>query len=257
MFDGFIAGKTILSESLRYDAYNKFDNKFTGKIGLKHIHAAIPGLVTSINYGTAYNVPTLYNLYDPLYGNKDLTAESTSTFEIAARYKAVKLTYFNSTISDMIDYNDPDGWTGPIPGAYYNLDGETTLKGVEVEYSNEIVQDILLTLNYTYLDAKNNDDKVLARRAKDTYKFGLDYYGIENFYVGINGEYIGERYNSDDKQGAQTGKYAVLNLSTNYTFAKDYLVYLKVDNLADREYQVVDGYATASRSAYVGIKANF
>jgi vitamin B12 transporter len=34
-------------------------------------------------------------------------------------------------------------------------------------------------------------------------------------------------------------------------------VYAKVDNLTDKYYQVVDGYATAQRSYYAGLSAKF
>ncbi|QOY52201.1 TonB-dependent receptor plug domain-containing protein [Candidatus Sulfurimonas baltica] len=245
-----LGGRTVLSESMRLDAYDKFDNKTTGKVGIKHFCKNIDGLVTSANIGSSYNVPTLYNLNDPTYGNKNLTPENTLSYDLSAEYKAFKITYFNSKTKDMIDF-DLNTWK------YFNATGETKIQGFEIEYNTKINEDISLTSNYTLLDAKNSDDKRLQRRPKNSLKLALDYYGVKDLHVGINGEYIGERHSSDDKQGTQTGKYTVVNFVTNYDINNNFSVYAKIDNLFDKYYQVVDGYATAPLSAYVGVNAKF
>lgn len=252
LFNCPIGGEMIVTESLRYDRYSDFDNKTTGKIGVKRV--INDELYLSANYGTAYNAPTLSNLYGQWGANPNLKPENTKSYDISLGYKDLKITYFNSKIEDMIDYYDPDGWAGVIPGKYTNLDGTTTIKGVEVEYAKNITEDIFFSANYTYLNAKDDNDKGLARRPKDSYKISLDYYGITNLHLGVNGEYIGQRF---DTAGQSIGKYAVVNTVANYDINKELSVYAKIDNLFDRYYQVVDGYATAPRSAYVGFKARF
>ena len=257
-FSGLMGGKTIFTQSLRYDNYNKFDNKTTGKIGIKHIHSKIDGLTTSANYGTAYNVPNHYNLFDPYSGNKNLTPEDTTGYDITIAYKDFKVTYFNNTIKDMIDYQskyDADGnWIG---GNYQNIDGESKLKGVEVAYQTNIGDETLLSLAYTNLDATDTKDQDLARRAKDSVKFAIDYYGIENLHLGLNGQYIGERFDRTNKQGQQTGKYTVANFVTNYKVNKHMSIYGKVNNITDKYYQSVDGYATEPRAFYSGMKLTY
>jgi len=252
-----LLGKTILTQSLRFDEYNKFDNKLTGKLGVKHFFNSVDGLTTSANIGSAYNVPTLYNLYNPRYGNKDLKPENTLSYDITLSYKEISLTYFHSTTKDMIDYYDPDGYSNPLPGKYYNLEGNTKIKGLELEYSTEVYNDISLSANYTYLNTKNNDGEKLSRRPKDTVKLSIDYYGISNLHLGVYGEYIGQRYNNNNDKGEQTGKYTLANLVANYAINKNFSVYAKVDNLFDTYYQVVDGYATSPLSAYAGIRVKF
>ncbi|MGE3301401.1 MAG: TonB-dependent receptor plug domain-containing protein, partial [Arcobacter sp.] len=69
---------TIFTQSLRADYYNKFEDKTTGKIGLKHF--ITNDFNVSSNYGTAYNVPTLYNLYSE-YGNENINPEKTKSFD--------------------------------------------------------------------------------------------------------------------------------------------------------------------------------
>src|SRR5690606_30774053 len=93
---------TILTQSLRADYYNKFEDKTTGKVGIKHL--ITDDLNVSSNYGTAYNVPTLYNLYSE-YGNENINPEKTKSFDVNLEYKNLGLTYFNNKIEDMIDYD--------------------------------------------------------------------------------------------------------------------------------------------------------
>lgn len=243
-FDG-----TIITESIRVDSYDKFDDKMTGKFGIKQIVKSVDGLSASANYGTAYNVPTLYNLYSA-YGSTDITPESTTSYDISIEYKVIKITYFNSNIEDMIDF-DMNTYT------YNNIVGTSTIKGCEVEYNDEMIKDIFINANYTYLDAKDKDEIVLARRAKHSAYLSLDYYGIKDLHLGVNAQYIGERYDDADEQGQQTGKYTVFNFVTNYDINKNFSLYAKVDNVFDEYYQVVDGYATVPLSGYAGIKAEF
>ena len=252
----FIAGKTILTESLRYDNYSVFDNKATGKIGLKHIHEKINGLVTSINYGTAYNVPTLYQLYSP-YGNTALNPEETKAFDVTVEYKDLKVTYFDTKINNMIDYD----WS---TSTYGNIAGRSKINGLEASYKISFFETILLNMNYTHLfKAEDKDGKDLKRRAKDTFKIAVDYYGIENLHLGIDAEYVGSRTDTGNSvwpaptPDVETGKYTVVNLTANYDITKEVQIYGKIENLTDEYYQTVYNYSASPRAFYAGIRAKF
>ena len=241
---------TIITESLRLDYYNKFDNKTTGKVGIKHNFNT--NLYISTNVGTAYNVPTLFNLYSS-YGNENLNPETTKSYDVSFGYKGLELTYFYNKITNMIDYDSSIG-------KYGNLDGKTLLKGYELAYKKDILDSILVSLNYTRLNAKDTDNKDLQRRAKDNLKLGVDYFGIKKLHIGIYGEYVGKRvqYNyGTHNVSAQTGKYTVVNFVANYDLKRNIKVYTKIDNITDKYYQTVDGYATSPRAYYAGIKYNF
>ena len=248
-FNGFLDGKTIVTESLRADYYNKFDDKVTGKFGVKHLNGFIEDLIVSANIGTAYNVPTLYNLYSN-YGNENIIPENTLSYDASAEYKRLKVTYFESKIKDMIDYDFGIS-------KYNNLSGTSSIKGFEIEYATSITDFLFVKANYTKVEAKNSTNQLLRRRPKESYKASIDYYATDDLYFGANGEYVGKRYDSDNSQGAQTGEYAVVNFTANYDINKNFQTYLKIENALDRYYQVVDGYTTAPRSFYVGLKAQF
>ena len=115
----------------------------------------------------------------------------------------------------------------------------------------------LLSLNYTKLDASDTKGKELARRADETIKFAVDYYGVENLHLGLNGEYVGERYDRAGKTGQQTGKYTVANFTSNYDVDQHMSFYGKIDHITDKYYQTVNGYSTSPRAIYAGIKLTY
>jgi vitamin B12 transporter len=237
--------KLIISETIRYDDNNKFEEKITGKLGARYnFHK---DLYLSANYGTAYNAPTLANLgYTPT-----LEPETTKSLDASIYLYGFKATYFESKIKNMIDFDFSPSFH------YFNEEGTTVLKGYEFEYEKNILEDLLLTLNYTRLSAKNDDGEDKRRRPEETVNIGLNYYGIDKLHLGLNTEFVGKRYNSDDNSGAQTGRYTVSNVVINYDLRKDIKVYGKIDNITDRYYQTIDGYATSARAYYAGLKYSF
>ncbi len=248
-------GSIILTESIRYDDYNNFDSKATGKLGIKYnINEDI--FITS-NIGLGYNVPTIVQELNPWGAVNDaLNPEDTISSDISIGYKGFKVTYFYNEITDLIEWYDPDGWGGD-PAIYKNLNGKSIFKGYEFEYTQNIMNTISLSLNYSLLSAKDKEGKDLARRPKETLKLALDYYPTDSIHLGIFGEYIGERYDGYDRSGEETGRYTVVNFATNYEINENLSLYLKIDNIFDTYYQTVDGYATAPVSGYLGLNATF
>lgn len=241
--------KIIFTESLRSDHYDAFDNKTTGKIGIKY--NVDSEMFFSSNYGTGYNVPTLYQLYDPTYGTVGLTPEDTRSYDLSFGYSGFEITGFYNRVNQMIEY---------YSGKYRNIDGISTLRGVEVSYKKNVVVNTLLSLNYTRLRAKDKDNFDLPRRAKENFKFGIDYYGIEKFHFGVFGEYVGERVEytyGTHTVSAHTGNYTVTNAVVNYDLSKNVKIYGKIDNITDKYYQSANNYATSPRAYAAGMEVSF
>lgn len=235
-------GKTIFTQSLRYDEYSAFNNKTTGKVGLKQFIFKNDIYISS-NYGTAYNIPTLFQLFDSVYGNPDLIPETTRTTDFTIGNDKLTLTYFYNEIKDMIDWNS----------GYNNLSGISRLKGAEIGYKDDFFDVLTVIFNYTYLDAKDSSGEKIDRRPKHQVDGNVVYYVTEDLNIGLNGQYIGTRHDGS----AQTGKYALFNTVVNYVINDNFTLYGKIDNITDKYYQVVNGYATAERSFYAGLNAKF
>ncbi len=246
---GFKSGTTIFSQSIRYDKFEKFDNKLTYKLGLKHIHESIKGLVGSVNYATAYNIPSLYQLYSHV-GNEELNPEETKGFDVTINYKGLEVTYFSNEVKDMIEYVIQNPMT--FEGKFYNISDESSLKGLELSYENGLEDfGLAYTLNYTYLKAEDKDGKQLLRRPKNSANISLDYYGLPDAHIGALIQYIGKR---DDSRNRKLDSYTVVDIITDYDINSNFSIYGKVDNILDEEYQEITGYATSSRAFYMGFR---
>ena len=75
--------------------------------------------------------------------------------------------------------------------------------------------------------------------------------------MSVFGVYVGSRFDRDNEGGEQTGNYTLWNTVVNYDINKTFSTQLKVDNIFNKYYQTVDGYATAEKRAYIGLKASF
>jgi len=250
IFSGFIGGETILNESVRYDRFDSFKNKLTYKVGFKHIHKKIEGLWSSLNYATGYNVPTLYQLYDSYAGNKNLNPQKTKGLDININYKGMEISYFNNRLENIIDYNF-------ATSKYANIEGKNSFRGVEFSYSGTVEDLVLLySLNYTYLQAKDKDNKTLPLRAKNSANFSFDYYGSERTHIGLLIKFVGKREKSayDINPDKKYPSFTVVDLSADYKMDSKLSLNAKIDNLLNKKYQQISTYATSERAFYLGFR---
>lgn len=257
----FMDNSLIITEALRSDQYNDFDNKVTGKLGIKKLFAY--DLYVKANIGTAYNAPTLFQ---STYGVTDtLNPEQTESFDIGFGAFGVEVSYYQSKTKDLISY------AGTWPNDFYeNLSGTSKFTGLEVSYAHffETIN-TGLNLNYTQATAKDDDDKWLARRAENTLNLGLVYDGFQDLTLSADTRYIGKKYDKADQQGAQIGEYFVTDLNINYRVNSQLNLYANVLNAfaedythAVATYQGFDitqppqnVYSNGGRQFFVGIQA--
>lgn len=249
VFKTFENDTTSVTESLRHDRYSDFDNKTTGKVGLKHTFGNLNDLTFAANYGTAYNIPSAFQLYSA-YGNPTLQPETIKGYDITLSYQGLEVTYFDNVIEDMINY---------VSSRYVTVEGKSKLKGYEISYNQTLGDTLMLSLGYAQLDAKDRNDQKLLRRPESSVKFAVDYYGIDQLHLGINGQYIGKRSDMDfaTNKSVDTGKYTVANFVANYEVDKYLTLFGKIENITDETYQTVYGYASAPRAVYGGVKLSY
>ncbi|MDX1317456.1 MAG: TonB-dependent receptor plug domain-containing protein, partial [Xanthomarina gelatinilytica] len=103
------------------------------------------------SYGTAYITPSLYQLFDPLYGNKDLQPEENATFEVGAEIHfndkaTVSVVYFNRKEENFIDFVDLGSWVYQ----YQNVNENFKASGIEFVADYNITKTLKLSANATY-----------------------------------------------------------------------------------------------------------
>jgi vitamin B12 transporter len=238
----------LVNGALRYDSYNKFEDKLTYKIGIKSY--LTQKIYIASNLATGYKAPSIFQLnYN---ATKNLDTEKSLSYNLILGGDFFKVSLFENKVEDLITYTDPD-WDYTTPNDYYyNASGESKFKGMEVSLFKDFFDEVFAKVTYTYLDAKDSEDKSIPQRAKNKVSYSFSWYPELDFTLNINGYYVGSK---EDYDGTQTGKYNVTNLVLNYDILPNLRGFLKVNNLFDRFYQEIHGYTTADRSYYVGIEA--
>jgi len=234
------------SQALRYDAFNKFDNKTTGKLGLSYkVH---PHFSIYLNAGTAYRAPAVLDMANPWgVSNFDLKPENIRSYNAGVYFYALHVNVFQNEIKDMIQWN-PSSWKNE------NISGTSTFKGVEISLEHTVANNWLIGASYTYTDARDANDVRLTTRPRYQVNMHATYVPTKDVKLTALGHYVGSR---KDFSGQETGHYFLAHLKADYTINNTWSVHGKLNNLFDRKYQEVDGYATLGRSVYVGVKATF
>ncbi len=256
-------GKLTLNQALRYDQFNEFKNKTTGRVGAAY--AINQHTKLSSNMGTAYTAPSLYQLS---YGStKDLKPEETRDWDIRIETYGFGISYFNSEIHDMIEYEAIGNWGDPDYDDYfYNLAGKSKFSGWEIDYSRNLNPiNTLLSLQYSQLKAKDDQGKTLARRPEQSASIDLRFYGLKDTQVNWHTRYIGTKYDYRNDGTQQIGRYFISDLSVNYTVNNHISLHAKVKNLFDEDYtDAVENatgstpdivYANGGRQFFIGIRA--
>jgi len=248
----FNNGSLIISESLRNDQYdNDFDDKLTGKIGIKY--RIKPDIYLGANYGTAYNAPSLYDYTHSVAG---LQPETTEGYEINLGAYGLEVSYYDNDVTDLIGYNS-------LYEAY-NEDGTSSLSGFEVRYARYFKQlNTDFKLAYDTLTAKNAENQWLGRRPQDQVSLQVMYDGFANTQIGIQSRYVGQMYDQNDQQGQQIGDYFTTNLTASYALNKGLNMYVRVVNVFGEDYTsaITDAssnnvYSNGGMQTFVGIRGN-
>jgi len=245
--------QVVLTEALRYDRFSAFDDKVTGKVGAKYLFSDQFNIYT--NYGTAYNTPSMLDMIN-IWGtsNFDLKPENIKSFNIGTYYAGLTINFFRNEIKDMINWDN-------ATSKNVNIEGTSIMRGVEISYEQQLLQSLLVGGNYTYVDAQNKDGVRLTRRPRYQSTLYTTYMPIKKLAWNVSGTYVGSRadqdFSSTPARNVETGNYFVANTKVSYHIDPTWDVYVKVNNIFDRYYQTVYGFASAERSYYMGVEAKF
>jgi vitamin B12 transporter len=258
--------KLILTQSLRSDSFNQFDDKVTGKIGIKNFFQK--EFFVSANIGSAYNTPTLFQSTYLLTSN--LQPEETTGFDISVGFYNIEVTYYQSRAKNFIDYSNAGTRLNFNDDYYENLNGVSTFEGFEAAYSDYLeYANTAVNVTFAQVSAKDSNNEALARRAEQTIGLNLLYDGFNNLTIGLNNRYIGNIFDKANRSGANIGDYYVTDLNINYSVNKNLTVYTNVLNLFDADYtQAVatyqadnvtpqNVYSNGGSQVFVGIQGKF
>lgn len=240
----------FLNASLRWDENQAFGDSVTGNIGWRYNWDY--GLSAFASFGNAFKAPTFNQLYFPGFGNSNLKAEESESFEagVAGNHSWAnwELRAYHTTIDNLIGINQLNGVFSAE-----NID-KAKIQGLEAEVSSEILgwQN---KLSMSLLNPRDSNTHLrLARRAEQTLSYDLSR-ALGDFDVGTHVLAQGSRYD-DRANNIKVSGFVTVDLRTAYHLNENWMLSAKLNNLLDKQYQTVDTFNTAGRNFYFSIHYN-
>lgn len=240
----------------RHDEDSEFGGQTTG--GLAYAYAFLPHWRATASAGTAFRAPTLFQRFS-IYGVPSLRPETARNQELGVKYehqgRRLGAVAYRNKVSDLITYVSGAGHCINGVGAFAGCYGNTA----SAQYSGLTLSGETRWADWRLgasLDLQDPKDlvtgKQLARRAKRLATLTADT-RVAGWALGGEVQLVGDRFN-DARNTQKLDGYGVLNLTASTSLAREWTLLARVDNLADKAYETVQGYATAGRTIYVGLK---
>lgn len=226
--------KLLVIPSVRYDHHEEFGSNTSPNIGATYFFTDNSRL--KANYGEGYRAPSLNELYydtDYLKGNPDLKPEKSKGYEISYEQEwdktEAKLTYFKNKKEDAIEMAE---LTSAWDLMYTNV-SRTSSEGVEFEITQDLGNGFMLTGNYDYLDAKNEDTgERLSLSARNTYTAKLSWTEPVNKEWNVT---AWNRWYSDYRYDDKNYSINTFNIVVNKRWGDKYRAFVGIDNLFNKE----------------------
>ena len=246
--DKFRVNNNIFVYGGRYDDHEEYGSNLSPKFG--YIYQINNNWNFNFNYGESYRAPTFLDLYTGFGSNENLKVEEGKTFDLGFKYSdsicSREITFFKRNFEQLINYNSDTFMME-------NID-EAEIKGIELLTSRKIDDNWSVDFAYTYLEAR--DDSVDGQSLNMPYnQIALNTkYSGKNYKVVLDNRYVGET-NSYGGETVESYFLSDLRLSTNLSKNKELSV--EINNLFDKDYEVVDGYPMPGRNFMVNLSTNF
>ncbi len=250
----------VVSAGLRIDNHEDWGSQTTGSFGTSFQFGEQS---LFYNVATSFKAPTLSQLYNPTYGNAQITPEEGRTLEIGFRQKILSLnwdiTWWHTKLEDVILYdgtlerpNDPGFF-----GAYNNGDQQRT-QGVELTARADLTETLTLNANYTYTDSKtkkiNGGWQRTVQIARHKANIGLDY-----FWNRLN--LSANAYYSDPRlrwaADVEMESYVRVDVAARYAVTDALSFYTRIENIFDEDIEEGLGYEQPGVYGIAGVDYSF
>lgn len=206
--------------------------------------------------GTGGKVPTLYQLYAPLYGTPTLRPEESFGGDIGLDQRFLdgrfrfSATAFHNRMKNLIDFDF-------ATFKYQNVARAQT-SGFELE-GEAVLWPEYLVLRGSYTNLRAVDRKTglrLARRADHSGKVSLAITPAPKWTIEPSVTLVGKRFSSTN-QTQRLAPYARLDALVSYKVNDNLDVYVRGENLTNSYYEDVRNYGTTGRAVYAGMRGTW
>jgi len=245
--DKFRVNNNIFVFGARYDDHDEYGSNFNPKFG--YIYKISDNWSFNFNYGESFRAPTFLDLYG-FGGNENLKAEEGKTFDVGFKYSDSvckrEITFFKRKFDNLINYSYDTKLMENIE--------EADIKGIELLTSRTLYDNWNVNLAYTYLEAR--DDSGEGQSLNMPYnQIALNIkYDNKNYKTVLDNRYVDE---TNSYGGGKVDSYFIsdFKISTNLDDNKE--LAFEINNLFDKDYEVVEGYPMPGRNFMVNLSTKF
>jgi vitamin B12 transporter len=213
------------------------------------------------SYSTAFITPSLYQLFEPAYGNADLQPEENRTIEVGAEVSitnkaTVSLVYFSRNEDNFIDFMD----TGNFVFQYQNTASSFTASGLEFVAQANISKDLFLNFNTTYTKL---DEDLSLRIPEIKINARFDYQVLKSTVLSLSYQFNDSRedsvFNSTTfaNDSVTLESYGLLDFYVSHKIINNKMtLFANVTNIFNEDYQELFGFSTRGRGVNIGFSLN-
>lgn len=242
-----------VNAGMRYEHNSVYGGEWVPQVGVVARPFKENAIRASLSKG--FRSPNIREMYMYPVQNPDLKPESMLNYEVAVsqhfldRRLFVELTGFYIEGKDMIEVYQVDG-----KRLNRNV-GEFTNKGIEAELRFQVLAQLSIDANYSYLDT----NKPLLAAPKNQFFAGITYApGRYSFH--LNTQSISGLYTNTTAGSLTEESYTLLNARAAYRFgtaSKGMNVFLKGENLTAARYSINDGFPMPKATFMGGVEITF
>lgn len=251
-----------LNAGLRWNYHNiyghflvyNFNPSFRFKIDHYHLK-----LFASI--GSAYITPSLYQLFDPYYGNTNLDPQEdySKTFGVDLQWSEVfniSVEYFRRNQQQTIEFVVLDYET--YASEYQNAEDTDKVHGIELSMHYNPLTTLGFTANYTFIES---DDLDLFRLSKHKINAVIDYNFNSKLNLSFDFQHNSKRtspfLNDEMTANRILDAYTLCNFNSSYKISKERIkLFLNIHNVFNVDYEELYGFTTLGRNIQLGLQIN-
>lgn len=246
-----------LRGGLRADEFSEYDDVLTGNLEVIYtIEDWQTGVFAKV--ANSFSPPTGQHLIfdeDPV--TTPVNPEESVSYELGVRKSfdnqqlEIEMVYFRNEIDDLIDFVF-DSNTSVFDG--FNID-EALTEGVEAGFDYQLNESFFLSGSYTYLTAENETtNERLEKRPRHTIQLSAEYAVTDDVSLGVNATTHVDRIGFNN---AVLKDFSVVNLVGSWAVSEEIDVFVRVNNLFDKGYELSAGYPSLRRAGYIGARYTF
>ncbi len=235
----------------RRDDNSQFDGKTTGQAAWGF--DITDDFKLRASWGQGFRAPNFNELYYPGFfgffaGNPDLLPESSRSAELGFNFdinsqQSIELSAYRTSVTDLIAFQGVNFSATNIKNA--------RLKGAELEYQFK-GEAFSLDANAGWQDARDLDlDQKLLRRADRKLNVNANFKINEQWNWGLDFQAASKR---PDFGSVNSPGYGRVDARIGYNFANAWSLEARIENLGDKDYELIPGYNTPDRSGLITLR---